>query len=338
VKVRLRDLAEGLGLSVMAVSKALRDAPDIGVATKARVQAEANRLGYWPNEAARSLRVKQSGWVGLILPDLTSEEGAFVSGGLAEAAQESGIAVLVGLARTGKEEMEQVRAMMGRGAEAIFLLPRISTEHRSASLEVANRGSCPIIFLKRYPAGVGLGSGKVSWVVRDMRGAADLALDHLYDLGHRRVAYFGGHSAARSHALHLQSVQEGVETRGMVLVGGANMVGLDSEDAAKEMKKILGKKEGPTAILCATDILAGGVIRACYGAGMMVPGGMSVVGVGDGDFARHGVVSLTTVRFPSLGRLGFELWKKGRDDLEEMKPILAKGELVVRGSTAKPNQ
>jgi hypothetical protein len=50
------------------------------------------------------------------------------------------------------------------------------------------------------------------------------------------------------------------------------------------------------------------------------------------------VVSLTTVRFPSLGRLGFELWKKGRDDLGEMKPILAKGELVVRGSTAKPNQ
>ena len=96
MKVRLRDLAEGLGLSVMAVSKALRDAPDIGVATKAKVRAEADRRGYWPNEAARSLRVKQSGWVGMILPDLTSEEGAVLSGGLAEAAQESGIAVLVG--------------------------------------------------------------------------------------------------------------------------------------------------------------------------------------------------------------------------------------------------
>jgi LacI family transcriptional regulator len=102
VKVRLRDLAEGLGLSVMAVSKALRDAPDIGAATKTRVQAEAKRKGYWPNEAARSLRVKQSGWVGLVLPDLASEEGPRVSGGLVEAAQESGIAVLVGIARTAK--------------------------------------------------------------------------------------------------------------------------------------------------------------------------------------------------------------------------------------------
>ena len=82
-----------------------------------------NEKGIGPNEAARSLRVKQSGWVGLVLPDLASEEGPMVSGGLVEAAQESGIAVLVGIARTAKEEMEQVRAMIGRGAEASFYSP-----------------------------------------------------------------------------------------------------------------------------------------------------------------------------------------------------------------------
>lgn len=319
----------------MAVSKALRDAPDIGVTTKARVQAEAKKQGYWPNEAARSLRVKQSGWVGLILPDLKAEEGAMVSGGLTEAAQETGIAVLVGLARTAKEEAEQVRAMIGRGAEAIFLLPRISTEHGSPALEVANRAGCPIIFLKRFPADVGLGSGKVSWVVRDMQGAADLVLDHLYDLGHRRVAYLGGHSAARSHALHMQAVQGGVEKRGMNVVGGVKMVGLESEEAQREMAKLLEKKNAPTAVICGTDILATGVIRACLKQGVAVPGEVSVVGVGDGEFARHGVVPLTTVRFPSMGRLGFELWKKGREKYEEMRPVLAAGELVLRESTGK---
>lgn len=338
MKVRLRDLAEGLGLSVMAVSKALRDAPDIGLATKAKVRAEADRRGYWPNEAARSLRVKQSGWVGMILPDLTSEEGAMLSGGLAEAAQEAGIAVLVGLARTAQEEAEQVRAMMGRGAEAIFILPRISTEHRSTALEIANRVGFPLLFLKRYPADVGLGSGRVSWVVRDMRGAADLVLDHLYDLGHRRVAYLGGHSAARSHALHWQAVQEGVEKRGMSLTGGAKMVGLASEEAAREMEKLLEKKEPPTGVICGTDVLASGVIRACVQRGVLVPNSVSVTGVGDGDFARHGVVPLTTVRFPSLGRLGFEAWKEARGGSGEMRPQLAKGELVVRSSTAKANE
>ena len=258
-----------------------------------------------------------------------------VSGGLVEAAQEVGIAVLIGIARTAQEEVEQVRAMIGRGAEAIFLLPRISTEHRSATLELVNQAGCPVVFLKRYPADVGLGSGKVSWAVRDMKGAADLVLDHFYDLGHRRVAYVGGHSAARSHAIRMQSVVEGSEKRGMTLIGGGRMVGLESEDAAREAVKILEKKDPPTGIICGTDIFGWGVIRACIEKGVPVPQGLSVSGVGDGEFSRHGVVPLTTVRFPSPGRLGFELWKKGREGLADMKPVLVKGELVVRSSSGK---
>ena len=113
------------------------------------------------------------------------------------------------------------------------------------------------------------------------------------------------------------------------------MVGLDSEDAAKEMMKILEKKDPPTGVICGTDILAGGVIRACVEKGVFVPQGLSVSGVGDGEFSRHGVVPLTSVRFPSLGRLGFELWKKGREDHADMKPVLVKGELIVRSSTGK---
>jgi len=335
VKVRLRDLAESLGLSVMAVSKALRDAPDIGVATKARVRAEAEKRGYWPNESARSLRVKQSGWVGLVLPDLGSEEGAMISGGLTEAAQEAGMAVLVGIARTAKEEAEQFRAMIGRGAEAIFFLPRISTEHRSTALEAANRAGLPMLFFERYPADVGQGSGRVSWVLRDMRGAAQLVLDYLHDLGHRGVAYLGGHSAARSHAEHFQGIQEGVRARGMAFVGGIQMVGLQPEEAEKEMKKILGKKEKPTAVICGTDAVATGAIRAILAAGISIPGEISVTGLGDGELSKHGAIPLTTIRFSSLGRAGFEIWKKVREDKGEMKPVIVKGELIVRESTGK---
>ncbi|NBR45921.1 MAG: LacI family transcriptional regulator, partial [Verrucomicrobia bacterium] len=94
--MRLRDLAESLGLSVMAVSKALHDAPDIGAATKERVRAEAEKRGYWPNQAARSLRSKQSGLVGLLVPDLGSEESSVIAGGLLKSAEASGISVMVG--------------------------------------------------------------------------------------------------------------------------------------------------------------------------------------------------------------------------------------------------
>ena len=332
-RVRLRDLAETLGLSVMAVSKALRDEPDISQATKEKVRLEAEKRGYYPNESARNLRVKRSGLVGLILPDLATEEGSSVAGGFCEAAQKGGVAVQMGLARSAKEEAEQVRTMMGRGVEAIFVLPRISTEHRSAALETAKKAGLPILFFKRYPADVGPGSGKVSWVVRNMREAAQHVLDHLSDLGHRKVAYLGGHSAARSHAEHLQAVQEGAEARGMVIPGGPLMAGLRPEDGEKEMIKLLDKKERPTAVICGSDSVAAGVARAILHAGLAIPGAISLTGVGDEELSRYGPIPLTTVRFSNPGQAGFDLWKKAREGDGEMRPLLLPAELVIRGST-----
>lgn len=334
-RVRLRDLAETLGLSVMAVSKALRDEPDISPATKEKVRSEAEKRGYYPNESARNLRVKRSGLVGLILPDLTTEEGSNVAGGFCEAAQKSGLSVQLGLARSAKEEAEQVRTMMGRSVEAIFVLARISTEHRSATLETAKKAGVPIVFLKRYPADVGPGSGRVSWVVRNMKEAAQRVLDHLSDLGHRKVAYLGGHSAARSHAEHLQAVQAGAEARGMMIVGGAQMAGLRPEDGEREMEKILEGKERPTAVICGSDSVAAGVARAILNAGLTIPGTISLTGLGDELLSRYGPVSLTTVRFPNPGLAGFELWRKAREGEAEMKPMLLPAELIVRNSTGK---
>jgi len=334
-RVRLRDLAETLGLSVMAVSKALRDEPDISPTTKERVRLEAEKRGYYPNESARNLRVKRSGLVGLILADLGSEEGSSVAGGFCEAAQRGGVSVQVGLAHNAKEEAEQVRTMLGRGVEAIFVLPRISTEHRSAAFEAVKKAGLPILFFKRYPADVGPGSGRASWVVRNMKEAARVVLDHLHDLGHRQVAYLGGHPAARSHAEHLQAIVEGVEARGMGIPGGAQMAGLKPEDGEREMLKVLENNDFPSAVICGSDAVAAGAARAILQSGREIPKDISVSGLGDEELSRYGPVSLTTVRFPCLGHAGFDLWKKARDGESEMKPVVLPAELVVRGSTGK---
>lgn len=317
----------------MAVSKALRDEPDISQPTKEKVRLEAERRGYYPNESARNLRVKRSGLVGLILPDLATEEGSSVAGGFCEAAQKGGVAVQVGLARSAKEESEQVRTMMGRGVEAIFVLPRISTEHRSAAFETAKNAGLPILFFQRYPADVGPGSERVSWVVRNMKEAAQRVLDHLSDLGHRKVAYLGGHSAARSDAEHVKAVQEGAEARGMVIPEGAQMAGLRPEDGEKEMIKILQKKERPTAVICGSDAVAAGAARAILHAGFGIPGTISLTGLGDQELSRYGPVPLTTIRFSNPGQAGFDLWKKAREGEGEMKPVMLPAELVIRSST-----
>lgn len=331
----MRDLAESLGLSVMAVSKALHDAPDIGAATKERVRAEAEKRGYWPNQAARSLRSKQSGLVGLLVPDLGSEESSVIAGGLLKSAEASGISVMVGTPGERKGgEAAQVKAMMGRGSEAIFILPKISTEHRSLALEAVTQAGLPVIFFQRYPADVGPGRARVSWVMRDMGQAAQLALDHLWKLGHRTIAYLGGHPAERSHAEHLRAVRDGARQRGMEIFGEATMAGLTPEDGEREAAKILEKKEKPTAVICGNDAVACGAVRAARAAGLKIPGDLSVMGLGDGELAKYGPVPLTSVGFGNLGRSGFELWMAIRDG-GDMKPRIVGCELMDRGSTGK---
>lgn len=331
----MRDLAESLGLSVMAVSKALHDAPDIGAATKERVRAEAEKRGYWPNQAARSLRSKQSGLVGLLVPDLGSEESSVIAGGLLKSAEASGISVMVGTPGERKGgEAAQVKAMMGRGSEAIFILPKISTEHRSLALEAVTQAGLPVIFFQRYPADVGPGRARVSWVMRDMGQAAQLALDHLWKLGHRTIAYLGGHPAERSHAEHLRAVRDGARQRGMEIFGEATMAGLTPEDGEREAAKILEKKEKPTAVICGNDAVACGAVRVARAAGLKIPGDLSVMGLGDGELAKYGPVPLTSVGFGNLGKSGFELWMAIRDG-GDMKPRIVGCELMDRGSTGK---
>ena len=333
MRVRLRDLAEGLGISVMAVSKALHDAPDIGAATKARVRAEAEKRGYWPNQAARSLRSKQSGLIGLLVPDLGSEESAGIAGGLLQAAETAGISVMVAAPGEKKGgEAAQVKAMMGRGSEAIFILPKITTEHRSLALEAVNQAGLPVIFFQRYPADVVPGRARVSWVVRDMGQAAQLVLDHIWKQGHRSVAYLGGHSAERSHAEHFKAVRDGATQRGMELAGEVTMAGLNPEDGEREMDRILKEKTKPTAVICGNDAVASGAAKAVLQAGLKIPGDLSLVGLGDGELAKHGPVPLTTVGFGNLGKAGFELWMAIREG-GEMKPRIVGCELVDRGST-----
>lgn len=337
MRVRLRDLAESLGLSVMAVSKALHDAPDIGAATKAKVRAEAEKRGYWPNQAARSLRSKQSGLVGLLVPDLGSEESAGIAGGLLKSAEAAGLSVMIGAPgeKRGGEAV-QVKAMMGRGSEAIFILPRISTEHRSLALEAVTQAGLPAIFFQRYPADVAPGRARVSWVMRDMGQAAQMVLDHLWKRGHRVVAYLGGHPAERSHAEHWRAVRDGAAQRGMELTQDSTMAGLQPEEGEREMVKILGKRDRPTAVICGNDAVATGVARAILAAGLRIPEDISVVGLGDGLLARHGPTPLTTVGFGNLGRAGFELWMAAREG-GEMKPRVVGCELVDRGSTGSPD-
>ena len=122
----LKEMAASLNLSVMAVSKALRDAPDISVATKARVQAEARRRNYIPNRAAQNLRLRSSGLIGIVVPQINHTYYSHLIWGVERQAEALDLQVLIASSLDRAEnEMKEVRKLMARQVEALLIVPAV---------------------------------------------------------------------------------------------------------------------------------------------------------------------------------------------------------------------
>src|ERR1700679_418873 len=160
----LKEMASSLNLSVMAVSKALRDAPDISVSPKARVQAEARRLNYIPNRAAQNLRLRRSGLIGVVVPQINHTYYSHLVWGVERQAEAIGMQVLLGSSLDRAEnEMREVQKLIARQVEALLLVPAVRWQHRLATLELIRSSGIPTVLLDAYPAGAENFPG-VRWV------------------------------------------------------------------------------------------------------------------------------------------------------------------------------
>src|SRR5271168_2543892 len=163
----LKEMAASLNLSVMAISKALRDAPDISVATKARVQAEARKRNYVPNRAAQNLRLRRSGLVGIVVPQINHTYYSHLVWGVELQTDALGLQLLLGHSLDRAEnEMRQVQKLISRQVEALLLVPAVRWQHRLATLELLRASAIPTVLLDAYPAGAEK-FANVSWVVSD---------------------------------------------------------------------------------------------------------------------------------------------------------------------------
>ena len=136
----LKEMAATLNLSVMAVSKALRDAPDISISTKARVQAEARRRNYIPNRAAQNLRLRRTGLIGIVVPQINHTYYSNLVWGVERQAEAMGLHGCTSPAPPPSDradnEMREVQKLIGRQVEALLLVPAVRWQHRLATLEL----------------------------------------------------------------------------------------------------------------------------------------------------------------------------------------------------------
>jgi DNA-binding LacI/PurR family transcriptional regulator len=331
--VTLKSVAERVGLTASTVSAVLNNssaARSVPEQTKQRVLAAASELNYRPNFLARSLRANRTYTVGVILEEIGDAYGSIVMSGIERYLREHNFFFLTVAHRHEKKLLEAYSTMLRqRGVEGFITVDTfLSEEPPLPTVAVAGH--------RKFKG--------VTNIVLDHRRAAALALKHLVDLGHERIAFMKGSplssdSDARWNAISAVAKQLGITIRPELIVQ------LEGDDSTPNLgypfaKQLLARNQRFTALFAYNDISAIGSICAFQEAGLRVPEDVSVVGFDDIQSAAYINPPLTTVRQP-LQKMG-EIAARTLLDLIEgramhLPEIAIEPELVVRRSTRNTN-
>ena len=335
--INLKNIAAQAGVSVMAVSKALRDAPDIGGSTKIKIQKIAEQLGYVPNGNARGLRNRKTGTIGVVLPRLDQGFFASILSGILKDATALGYQIFIGQSEDNLAlELKELRAMLGRQVEGILLAPALRMGGRMEFLEMVSSRNIPVVFLDRFPANA-TQYPNTGFVVAQDRVGATLAMDYLIEQGHRRILYLAGPLGASSTEERLMGYRKALGKAGIEYQDSLVFrAGSDIESGRQVMAQVLNEGVSFTAIFAVNDYVAIGACEVLLSQGIKVPQDVSVIGFGDVRLAKYYRVPLTTVyqSQEELGGLSFAMliqMLKG----EKGEPRILPVQLVKRESVKK---
>jgi DNA-binding LacI/PurR family transcriptional regulator len=331
--ISLRVLGDYLDLSPATISLVLNNAPgvrSIPQDTRERVLAAAQKFDYRPSFYARSLRRKQSFSIGVLVPELSDGYSVLVMDGIEEVLLEEGYFYLAASHRRKADLIEEYpRLLMDRSVEGFI------------AVDTALQHSLPI------PVVAVAGHRKIEGVtniVLDHRRAAELAMRHLYQLGHRHIAFmrgqtFSSDSDDRWKSFMAVSRELGIEVHPELVVQLQHNLS-SPELGYPVVQHLLAQKRPFTALVSFNDIAAIGAIRAFRDHSLRVPEDVSVVGFDDIQGAAFHNPSLTTIRQPlrSMGttaaRILLDRLRKQKDYPDHIAIV---PELIIRESTLPPN-
>jgi len=328
------DVAERAGVSKSTVSRVVADDGQ-GVSEKAkkRVQQAIEALGYVPNAIASSMRTARTNTIMLAIPDITNPFWPEVARGVQDVMDEEGLAVVFANSDWDKRREESYLAMARRNRFDGLLINPVEIGN-----DILAGSGIPTIVL-----GAGNEYPDFDRVGADSYAATQIALDHLFALGHRRIGLILGerHSPSRDSRLagyndffHRQQLP--VETNLITTVS------FTENGGEVGLKRLLAQTSAPTAVFCANDVIAIGALHAAHAAGLHVPGDLSIVGLDDIYAAATTSPPLTTVAKPKyeIGRQAamFLLERIVGEGPEMPRRLLLAGRLQVRGSTASPRE
>lgn len=329
----IKDVAREAGVSVGTVSNVINRPETVSEETKERVRSVIKRLGYVRSESARHLRAGHSRIMALLVLDMGNPFFVDVASGAESAARGAGLGVMVcNSGQSPSEEEMYLSLFMEHRVRGVLLTP---ADPSGANLNALRQQNIPFVLVDQ----VGDETEECSVSVDDTVGGA-LAGRHLIAAGHRTIAYISGPP-------HLQQVRDrragmllaleeaGLPPESLLEIPAERLDVAAGRDAGS---RLLGLAPRPTAVFCANDLLALGVLQVVYAAGFSVPQDLAIVGYDDIEFAAAAAVPLTSVRQPAvaMGRMAAEmlLEETGPDPKSHRhRRVVLQPELVVRGSS-----
>ncbi|WP_273653469.1 LacI family DNA-binding transcriptional regulator [Cellulomonas fimi] len=329
----ITDVAKRAGVSVGTVSNVLNRPDQVTPATRDRVQAAIDELQFVRNASARQLRAGTIQTVGAIVLDIANPFFTEVARGVEDRlAAEDYTLMLSSSDEDPERESRYLRLFEEHGVQGVMVTP--SAGSIDALLAVRDRGVDVVLLDATSPF-----DDLSSVAVDDVRGAA-LAIEHLVELGHRRIAFVNGPLSIRQCADRRAGVLQALHAAGLdpeqalveVTIGSLN-----ADGGEEGIAQVLDTTDRPTAVFCVNDLAALGVLRGLRARDVAVPAEMAVVGYDDVTFASMLTVPLTSVRQPThqLGWTAADLLLRQRTEGERFQHqrVQFQPELVVRGSS-----
>ncbi len=330
----IRDVAERAGVSTATVSRVISGTTRVKPATRAGVMAAVAALGYRPSGVARSLKLRSTRTIGLVVTDIANPYFPKIVRAVEDAAFERGHTVLLcdGADDPSREEA-YLDLLIERRVDGIVIA---SSGLEERFREWLVRRPLPVVLVNCTARGAALPA-----ILSDNRAGGRLAAEHVLALGHRRIGHISAPSRNAAAGERLAGIGDAIQA-----VPGAELAVVEGDGTVEggevATRRLLDRLPGPTAILCYNDLTAIGVVRAVRDRGRRVPADVSVVGYDDIPLSAWLEPALTTVAQDTseMGRWAVErlverIAGRGTEPAAD-GVVLLPVRLMVRASTAPP--
>lgn len=328
---RMKDIARKAKVSVVTVSRALNNRPDINRETKKKILKIAHDLNYTADQLARGLVTRKTRTIGVLVPDNVDSFYAAVVQGIGDECHERGYGIFLwNTLDSADKELEYLRQAREKRTDGILLYP---VQADARYLEEVKRSSAPIVFLNRHTD-----DPSFDYVMNDNVHGAYLAASHLIQKGHKKIAYVCAKPKAstgqeRIAGCRMAMKEAGIPPDSLELLFCEENI----ESSYRLVKELVTREKPPSSIFMWDDRLAVSAIKAIREARLRIPEDVAVVGYDDIEIAAYLYPPLTTVRQPShqIGEIAARILlnKLESETSPSIQKIVLKPELVIRETT-----